>query len=62
MVKPRACLKCKTIFEEEKCPHCGDTAFTESFKGEAVIFNPEKSIIAHNLKINHKGKVALKIK
>jgi DNA-directed RNA polymerase subunit E" len=62
MVKEKSCLKCKTIFDGEKCPHCGETAFSDSFKGEAVIFNPEKSLIANNLKINIKGRVALKVK
>lgn len=62
MGKEKACLKCRTIFEGEKCSHCGETAFTEGFKGEAVIFNPEKSIVANKLEINHKGRVALKTK
>ena len=62
MAKEKACLKCRTIFEGERCSHCGETAFTDAFKGEAVIFNPEKSLIANNLKINVKGRVALKVK
>lgn len=62
MAKEKACLKCRTIFDGEKCPHCGETVFTDAFKGEAVIFNPEKSLIANNLKINVKGRVALKVK
>lgn len=62
MAKEKACLKCKIIFEGEKCPNCGETIFSDSFKGEAVIFNPEKSIIAHNLDVKIKGRVAIKTK
>jgi len=62
MAKEKACLKCKMIFEGEKCPNCKETATTDGFKGETVIFNPEKSIIAHNLKINSKGRYAIKAK
>lgn len=62
MVKERACLKCKTIFEGDKCTNCGDSTVTEGFKGEAVIFAPEKSLIAHHLKIASKGRFALKVK
>ena len=61
-VKEKACSKCRTIYEGNKCPHCGDSAFSEGFKGEAVIFNAEKSIIANSLKINHNGRVAIKLK
>lgn len=62
MAKERACLKCKTIFEGDKCTNCGDSAITEGFKGEAIVFNPEKSLIAHHLKISSKGRFAVKVK
>jgi RNA polymerase subunit RPABC4/transcription elongation factor Spt4 len=62
MVKEKTCLKCKMMVEGDKCPNCGETAFSEGYKGETVIFNPEKSIIAHNLKINAKGRFAIKTK
>jgi len=61
-MKEKACLKCKTIYEGDKCPHCGDSTFSDSFKGEAIIFNTEKSIIANSMKVNHKGRVAIKTK
>ena len=62
MAKEKACLNCKRIYEEGKCPNCGESVFTESSKGEAVIFNPEKSIIAQSLKVNSKGRFAIKTK
>ena len=60
--KQKACLNCRVIFEGEKCPICGETAFSESFKGRVYIFNPENSEIAKNMKINHKGEFTIKTK
>lgn len=60
--KEKACLKCRTIYEGPKCPNCGETVFSDSFKGEAFIFNSEKSIIANSLKVSTKGRIALKTK
>ncbi|MEI7718241.1 MAG: transcription elongation factor subunit Spt4 [archaeon] len=62
MAKEKACSKCKTVYEGVKCPNCGDTVGLEGFKGEAVIFNAEKSIIANNIGIKSNGRFALKIK
>lgn len=62
MAKERACLNCRLIFEGSKCPHCGESVFSESFKGEVEIFNAEESLVAKNLRINKKGKYAIKTK
>ena len=59
-MKKKACKICKTIYEGEKCPNCGSKEFTENFKGELIILNPEKSEVAHNLKITKKGEFAIK--
>ncbi|MBP7708196.1 DNA-directed RNA polymerase subunit E'' [Candidatus Pacearchaeota archaeon] len=59
-VKEKACVRCKTIYEGEKCPHCDETASSDSFKGEAFIFNPEKSMIANKMKVTGKGRFAIK--
>lgn len=61
-MKEKVCLNCKRIYKEEKCPSCGENRFSENFKGEIEIFNPEKSIIAKKIKINSKGRFAIKIK
>jgi DNA-directed RNA polymerase subunit E" len=62
MPKPKACKLCSTIFEEggEKCPNCGSKEITETFKGRAVILNPEKSEIAGKLNKKEKGNFAIK--
>ena len=60
MGKQRACKNCKTVYTGSKCPKCGSESFTEGFKGKVVIFNPEESEIAKNMKIKEKGEYAIK--
>lgn len=61
MAKPKACRLCNTIYDEgDKCPKCGSKESTDSFKGRAVIINPEKSEIAKKLNIKEKGNFAIK--
>lgn len=62
MVKEKACTKCKTIFTGEKCSNCGEGAGVDTFKGEAVVFNADKSLIAHHAGIKSNGRFALKTK
>jgi DNA-directed RNA polymerase subunit E" len=62
MSKLRACKLCNTIFEGEKCPRCNSKDFTDSFKGQVIIINPEKSEIAQKLNLKEKGNFAIKTK
>jgi len=62
MVKEKACLNCRTIFEGEKCSLCNETTFTESSKGRIYIFNHAESEIAKNMKLQGKGLFAIKTK
>jgi len=62
MIKERACLNCKKIFEGAKCPACNEGVFSEAFKGEVEIFNQDESLIAKNMRIKEKGKYAIKIR
>ena len=61
MTKSKACKLCGSIVEEgDKCPQCGSKELTDSFKGRAVILNPEKSEVAQKLNIKEKGNFAIK--
>ncbi len=60
MAKQKACKKCRFLHNEEKCPKCGSTANTESWKGRIEVVNVEKSEIAKNLKLAEKGVYAVK--
>ena len=60
--KEKACLSCKKIYEGDKCPTCGESTSSETFKGRVYIFNTEDSKIAKNMKIDKKGEFAIKTK
>jgi RNA polymerase subunit RPABC4/transcription elongation factor Spt4 len=60
--KEKACLNCKAIYFDDKCPQCGETPSSDSFKGKIYIFNPEKSELANRLEIAKKGEFAIKTK
>ena len=62
MAKEKACLNCRAIFEGEKCPVCNETTHSDSFKGIVHVFSPKESEVAKNMKINEKGKFAIKTK
>lgn len=62
MSKEKACLNCKRIFTETVCPNCGETTFSETFKGRVNIFNAQKSKIAKNMKIKNNGEFTIKAK
>ena len=61
MAGKKACKKCSTLYEKDaKCPRCGSTDSTDSWKGKVVILDPEKSEVAQKLKIKEKGVYAIK--
>lgn len=62
MAKKRACKKCRTIYTSgSKCPKCGAEESSDGFKGKVLIFNPQESEIAKNMKLNDKGEFAIKL-
>jgi RNA polymerase subunit RPABC4/transcription elongation factor Spt4 len=60
MVKQKACRRCRFIHEGEKCPKCGSTTNSDTWKGRIEVFDPEKSEIAKSLKLENKGTYAVK--
>jgi len=60
--KEKSCLNCKAIYFGVKCPKCGETPASDSFKGRVHIFDAEKSELAENMKINKEGEFAIKSK
>ena len=60
--KEKSCLNCRAIYFGDKCPNCGETPSSESFKGRIHIFDAEKSELAENMKINANGEFAIKSK
>ncbi|MFA4960216.1 MAG: transcription elongation factor subunit Spt4 [Candidatus Pacearchaeota archaeon] len=62
MVKEKACLNCKRIYVGDKCPNCGETPASDSFKGKIYVFNSKESEMANNMKIYSEGEFAIKTK
>jgi len=61
MAGKKACKKCSTLYEREnKCPKCGASESTDSWKGRVIILDPESSEVAQKLKIKEKGSYAIK--
>lgn len=62
MAKKKACKLCRMFVEEEECPTCRTSSFTNTWKGRLMILNPEKSVIAQKIGIKKKGEYAIKIR
>ncbi len=62
MAKEKACKQCKSVYEGAKCPKCGSTESTDTFKGKIYVLNPGESELAKNLKLNEKGEFAVRLR
>ncbi len=62
VTKEKSCLNCRAIYFGDKCPNCGETPASNSFKGRIHVFDAEKSEMAENMKINSNGEFAIKSK
>lgn len=58
----KVCKICNLIYEGDKCPNCGSQEYAEEIKGKLIVFDPEKSEVARNVKITKKGTYAIKAK
>lgn len=60
----KACRRCKFLVphEEEKCPKCGSTDFTDEWEGMILVVDINNSKIAEMLGIKEPGKYAIKIR
>jgi len=55
----KACKACHFLTEDAMCPVCKGTDMSSRWGGLAIIFNPEKSVIAKKIGITQKGEYAL---
>ena len=58
----RACRNCKSLTEENICPVCKGTEFSDDFSGLLIILDPDHSILAEKLDTTSAGTYALKIR
>lgn len=57
--KEKVCKICKRFVEGDKCPACGTSDFTKTWKGVIIINDPNESELAKMLGINAPGKYAI---
>ncbi|VVB76256.1 Transcription elongation factor Spt4 [Candidatus Tiddalikarchaeum anstoanum] len=57
-----ACKKCNRILSKKTCSVCKDAEGSKNWRGLAVVFNPEKSVIAKKLNIDSVGMFALRVR
>jgi len=58
----KACRDCHAITTESICPNCKTPSLSDDFTGLVIIFDPEDSAIAKVMKINKKGRYALRVR
>ena len=58
----KSCKQCNMIYEGDRCPGCGNQEYAEEIKGRLIVFDPENSEVAKNIKITKKGKYSIKAK
>ncbi|MCS7119703.1 MAG: transcription elongation factor subunit Spt4 [Nitrososphaerota archaeon] len=58
----KACRNCHLISDQNTCPNCKSSDLSEDFTGLAIILDPERSAIANIMKIDRKGRYAIKIR
>ena len=58
----KACRSCKVVTEEDICPVCKGSEFSEDFQGFIIVLNASKSQLADKMGIKEEGQYALKIR
>jgi len=57
----KACTICKRLVNKNVCPDHPEAKLADTWKGEIIILDPEKSEIAKKLGITKPGKYALRL-
>ena len=58
----KSCRLCHLISYGHTCPSCKATDLSDDFSGLAIILSPEDSVIAKMMKIEKKGRYALRVR
>ncbi|HIH11269.1 TPA: DNA-directed RNA polymerase subunit E'' [Candidatus Woesearchaeota archaeon] len=61
MAKKKICRICKRFVEEDICPTCKTSSFTDTWKGRLYVADPEHSEIAQKIGHKTKGEYAIKV-
>ena len=60
--REKVCRNCRLFVEGDKCPICGESNFSKSWKGVVMIKDPKDSEIAQKLDLKARGKYCLWVK
>jgi DNA-directed RNA polymerase subunit E" len=58
----KACRECHIISGGSTCPSCKAASLSDDFSGLVIIFDPEDSAIARAMKVEEKGRYALRVR
>ncbi|UCC33108.1 MAG: DNA-directed RNA polymerase subunit E'' [Candidatus Bathyarchaeota archaeon] len=58
----KACRQCHLISQGSTCPDCKNTSLSDDFSGVVIILDPKDSAIAHAMKVEKKGRYALRVR
>ena len=58
----KACRNCRLIISTNLCPDCKTTNVSDDWVGEAIVINPNTSLIAKSMGITKVGRYALRIR
>ena len=61
-MKRKVCKVDKIFVDGEECPICKGTAFSTNWQGRFFVADSEKSQIAKNINVKHKGEYAIKVR
>jgi len=58
----KACRECHVISYGSICPKCKASSLSDDYTGLVIIFNPKDSTIARAMKVEEKGRYALRVR
>ncbi len=58
----KACRECRLISHGSTCPGCKSSSLSDDFTGLVIIFDPNGSAIAQVMRIDKKGRYALRVR
>jgi len=58
----KACQECHMLSEGSKCPNCKTANLSDDFSGLVIIFDPKDSAVARAMKVEKKGRYALRVR
>jgi DNA-directed RNA polymerase subunit E" len=58
----KACRECHLISQGSTCPNCKTASLSDDFSGLVIVFDPKGSAIARAMKVERKGRYALRVR